>query len=183
MLLSPTRARRKEKGYCAGAHHDSLVWRRGDGVCSRARRNEKATPRTPRSKHVAIVVIALSGRFVLPSQVPGKNVIVLAFVVVFKTSDVFQSGRHCCVGRVGCVGARRGRRHDAVGESVIVGDSVIVCGETVGAIEPGAGVSSANAPAWSPRRAATTSNRLWAISITTSHRLCCKRHIRLDELG
>ena len=48
----------------------------------------------------------------------------------------------------------------AVGESMIVGDSVIVCGETVGAIELGAGVYSANAPAWSPRRAATTSNRL-----------------------
>ena len=63
----------------------------------------------------------------------------------------------------------------AVGESVIVGEIVDITAV-------GAGVSSALAPAWSPRRAAT-SNRLRAISITASHRLCCKRHIRLDELG
>ena len=41
----------------------------------------------------------------------------------------------------------------AVGESVIVG-------ETVDITAVGAGVSSAHAPAWSPRRAATTNNRL-----------------------
>ena len=60
----------------------------------------------------------------------------------------------------------------SVGESVIVDITAV-----------GAGVSSALAPAWSPRRAAITSNRLCAILITASHRLCCKRHIRLDEIG
>ncbi len=48
------------------------------------------------------------------------------------------------------------RPRASVGESVIVDITAV-----------GAGVSSALAPAWSPRRAATTSNRLWAISITT----------------